>query len=981
MASRQGGIKPRKSTSKYANSPSSSTTSSTKQFHDALGDNLSSPASSARSKLQYGYSESLPLSSERSKENVTVTVRFRPLSPREIRQGEEIAWYADGETIVRNEHTPATAYAYDRVFGPTTTTRHVYDIAAHHVVGGAMEGVNGTIFAYGVTSSGKTHTMHGDQRSPGIIPLAVKDAFSIIQETPSREFLLRVSYLEIYNEVVNDLLNPAGQNLRIREDNQGTFVEGIKEEVVLSPAHALSLIAAGEEHRHVGSTNFNLLSSRSHTIFTLTIESSPCGENGDGGDVNLSQLNLIDLAGSESSKAETTGVRRKEGSYINKSLLTLGTVISKLTDARSAHVPYRDSKLTRLLQSSLSGHGRVSLICTVTPSSSNSEETHNTLKFAHRAKHIEIQTAQNKIIDEKSLIKKYQNEIRLLKEELEHLKSGIVVIPQIKDNTGGDDIFLLKQKLEDGQMKLQSRLEQEEEAKAALLSRIQRLTKLILVSTKSTPASRFSHRPNLRRRHSFGEEELAYLPHRKRDLILEDEDTELYVSLDGSVENNENALKEEKKTKKPGLLNWLKPRKRDSISGASDKSSGAKSMSTPSTPPTDNHLHNLPIESRHSHSLQTETRYSEFSSEARLDEEINNEDTFLQQECSLISIKTIDQIDLLREQQKILSEEIAIHLSALKRLSPEAASEREFINVEINRLNEQIELKNDEIKLLQDKIANPVDEVEKTRPVSELELEAQLNEKSFQLEVKSGDNRVLQEQLSEKINECEELQNTINSLKEQLSEINPVKNEKTTLLCEAQALEIEELKHKVSELTESNEQLESRNKKLAEDSSYAKGLASAAAVELKALSEEVAKLMNHNEKLSAELASHKNSPHQRSRPMGSTKNGHGRKDHITNNFRQKEVHSTNTQAELKRELALSKERELNYEAVLSEKDERELELQRTVEESKQREAYLENELANMWILVAKLKKGESEESSGGDERWNGILGKERNLYE
>jgi centromeric protein E len=115
------------------------------------------------------------------------------------------------------------------------------------VVNGAMEGVNGTVFAYGVTSSGKTHTMHGDQKSPGIIPLAIKDVFSIIQETPDREFLLRVSYLEIYNEVINDLLDPLGQNLRVREDGQqGTYVEGIKEEVVLSPAHALSLIAAGE---------------------------------------------------------------------------------------------------------------------------------------------------------------------------------------------------------------------------------------------------------------------------------------------------------------------------------------------------------------------------------------------------------------------------------------------------------------------------------------------------------------------------------------------------------------------------------------------------------------------------------------------------------------------------------------------------------------------------------------------------------------
>ncbi|GMP96850.1 hypothetical protein CsSME_00045321 [Camellia sinensis var. sinensis] len=365
MASRHGS-KSKKSSSRGVNTPSSSTTSSSKHFPETSIEGLSSPASSARSKPQYYYSETLPLdasasAADRSKENVTVTVRFRPLSPREIRQGEEISWYADGETVVRNEHNPSIAYAYDRVFGPTTTTRHVYDVASQHVVSGAMEGINGTIFAYGVTSSGKTHTMHGDQRSPGIIPLAVKDAFSIIQETPSREFLLRVSYLEIYNEVVNDLLNPAGQNLRIREDAQGTFVEGIKEEVVLSPAHALSLIAAGEEHRHVGSTNFNLLSSRSHTIFTLTIESSPCGDNCEGGAVNLSQLNLIDLAGSESSKAETTGVRRKEGSYINKSLLTLGTVISKLTDERATHIPYRDSKLTRLLQSSLSGHGRVSV--------------------------------------------------------------------------------------------------------------------------------------------------------------------------------------------------------------------------------------------------------------------------------------------------------------------------------------------------------------------------------------------------------------------------------------------------------------------------------------------------------------------------------------------------------------------------------------------------------------------------------------------
>ncbi|KAL0452935.1 UNVERIFIED_CONTAM: Kinesin-like protein KIN-7K, chloroplastic [Sesamum latifolium] len=148
MASRQG-LKSSKPSPKAVaavstNSPTSSTTSSSRQFLEPSIDGLSSPASSsARSKPQYSYSESVSLDVERSKENVTVTVRFRPLSPREIRQGEEIAWYADGDTIVRNEHNPSIAYAYDRVFGPTTTTRHVYDVAAQHVVNGAMEGING----------------------------------------------------------------------------------------------------------------------------------------------------------------------------------------------------------------------------------------------------------------------------------------------------------------------------------------------------------------------------------------------------------------------------------------------------------------------------------------------------------------------------------------------------------------------------------------------------------------------------------------------------------------------------------------------------------------------------------------------------------------------------------------------------------------------------------------------------------------------
>ncbi|KAK6793811.1 hypothetical protein RDI58_007264 [Solanum bulbocastanum] len=991
MATKQAS-KFQKLSSRIANSPTSSTTSSSKQFPEhSIDDGVSSPASSsARSKPQFYYSESVSVETERPKENVTVTVRFRPLSPREIRQGEEISWYADGETIVRNEHNPSLAYAYDRVFGPTTTTRHVYDVAAQHVIGGSMEGINGTIFAYGVTSSGKTHTMHGDQRSPGIIPLAVKDAFSIIQETPRREFLLRVSYLEIYNEVVNDLLNPAGQNLRIREDTQGTFVEGIKEEVVLSPAHALSLIAAGEEHRHVGSTNFNLLSSRSHTIFTLTIESSPCGEYSEGGAVTLSQLHLIDLAGSESSKAETTGVRRKEGSYINKSLLTLGTVISKLTDGKATHIPYRDSKLTRLLQSSLSGQGRVSLICTVTPSSSNSEETHNTLKFAHRAKHIEIQAAQNKIIDEKSLIKKYQNEIRHLKEELEQLKRGIATVPQMKDS--GEDLVLLKQKLEDGQVRLQSRLEQEEEAKEALLSRIQRLTKLILVSTKTSQSSRVPHRAGPRRRHSFGEEELAYLPHRRRDLILEDENVDLYVSVDGNVDTSDDTYKEEKKTRKNGLLNWFKPRRRDSgsvtLASTSDRSSGPKSTSTPSTPQAENHM-----ESRNSHSIPTEsTPSAEHLSDVRLDKEVP-EDNLLDPETPLTSMKTIDQIDLLREQQKILSSEAALQMSVLKRLSEEAthSPKKEQVQMEIRTLKDEIRMKNEQIASLEMQIAesiiSPSEKMENLEEtVSVAEFLAQLNEKSFELEVRAADNRIIQDQLNQKTHECENLQEAIVSLKKQLSDAldqrnrSPsvahsqrlsetksllvelraekesvvLKDAKEALFLQAQAREIEDLHKKVTELVEAKQQLELRNQKLAEESTYAKGLASAAAVELKALSEEVAKLMNHNEKLAAELAGQKSSSTQR-KPSVAMRNG--RRDPPPRRNEQNVL-----SAEMKRELALSRERELSYEAALVERDQKEAELQSKVEESKQREAYLENELANMWVQIAKLKKSQGVES-------------------
>ncbi|KAK1311328.1 Kinesin-like protein NACK2 [Acorus calamus] len=996
-------------------------------------------------------SSSTPTSSDRHeftkpKESVTVTVRFRPLSAREINKGDELAWYADGDYTVRNEFNAAIAYGFDRVFGPATTTRHVYDFAAQHVVSGAMQGINGTVFAYGVTSSGKTHTMHGEQKSPGIIPLAIKDVFGLIQEACDREFLLRVSYLEIYNEVINDLLDPAGQNLRIREDAQGTYVEGIKEEVVLSPAHALSLIASGEEHRHVGSNNFNLLSSRSHTIFSLTIESSPRGENQEE-DVTLSQLNLIDLAGSESSKTETTGLRRKEGSYINKSLLTLGTVIAKLTDNKATHIPYRDSKLTRLLQSSLSGHGRVSLICTVTPASSNSEETHNTLKFAHRSKHVEIKASQNKIMDEKSLIKKYQREILSLKQELQQLKHGMIENPCLVAS-GQDDLANLKLQLEAGQVKLQSRLEEEEQAKAALMGRIQRLTKLILVSTKNSIPSSNPGKGGHRRRHSFGEDELAYLPDRKREYIDDDAGSlDSEVSSEGRCDTiSDESIKFDKKNRKRGMLGWFKLRKPEGLSvlsaGTDSESSASGSPASCSRSSQQRHLASgIKDAQRKSISKRNEEHPQIVDS---FSERTQAGDLFgvTARGCRLPPTGTTitDQMDLLREQVKMLAGEIALCTSSLKRLSERASRNPEdsHIQEQMRKLKDEISEKKLQIRVLEKRMFGSIGAPQHSLNNAELsqalsKLASQLNEKTFELEIMAADNRVLQEQLQMKISENTEIQETVLLLRQQLSSILDKSSNNSTeaVGCEScrlrnhfvvsagekevldgssiemhingstsysaislpgrfpqqeckgckdnlslnsqvlmQGAEIENLKQEKVSLIEEKEGLVIHSQKLAEEALYAKELAAAAAVELKNLAEEVTKLSFQNAKLTGDLAAAKES--FLGRPNGSQRHApFDVKQDFSNNvildcLRRKEDEISTDK--LQKELMIRSQREASLEAALSVRDQRETELQKRIDEAKHREEDLENELANMWVLVAKMKKTGmpiEENTSGG----------------
>ncbi|KAI5068078.1 hypothetical protein GOP47_0016423 [Adiantum capillus-veneris] len=889
------------------------------------------------------------------KESVAVTIRFRPLSTREMQKGDEVAWFPDSDTIVRCEYNNQTAYAFDKVFGPVTTTRQVYDSAARLVVRGAMQGVNGTVFAYGVTSSGKTHTMHGDQKSPGIIPLAIKDVFSFIQDTPGREYLLRVSYLEIYNEVINDLLNPTRQNLRIREDAQGTYVEGVKEEVVLSPAHALSLIAAGEEHRHVGSNNFNLFSSRSHTIFTLTIESSSHTPDVDDDDVTLSLLNLIDLAGSESSKTETTGIRRKEGSYINKSLLTLGTVIAKLSDGKPAHVPFRDSKLTRLLQSSLSGQGRVSLICTITPASSYFEETHNTLKFAHRAKHVEIHTSSNKIMDEKSLIKKYQKEIVSLKEELDLLKRDMIDKGQVLSvGDGQEDILNLRQQLEAGQVKMQSRLEEEEQAKSALLGRIQRLTKLILVSSKSSVPNPVPEvQPRHRRRYSFGEEERS---ERLENLMGS---SAVSLQLDRSQSSSSGSVLSMDKSL--DTLSEMKGQKKPMCSRVKDHS----------------------VVKNASQGTQAGELFS-----ATGRRPVPTGETMA------------DQLDLLREQIKMLAGEVAFRSSSLKRMLEQAAGNPDDSNlqVQIQKVKDEIQEKKSRIAVLEKRIVGAGEAAFHNANPSEMsqnvmKLMNQLNELTFELEIKSADNRVLQEQLQVKIAENNELQEVTRCLREQLAAMTMERSQRKTKsyvssckegeLIEleqsegwssslglpvelkhmdgsldddmfelrsngpkggiikvvvdsslqsqviSQATEIEKLKQENMELMEEKAGLQIHAQKLTDEAVYARQLASAAAVELRNLAEEVTKLSYQNAKLQKGLTAVQD--------LACTR-----------------VLTKPAVSDLQREFHARSEREAGLEAALADKENMEVRLQWKLEEAKQKEAELENDLAGMWMLISKL---------------------------
>jgi centromeric protein E len=335
-----------------------------------------------------------------------------------------------------------TFFSFDKAFGEASSTLDVYNDTAKGIVASVTEGMNGTVFAYGQTSSGKTFTMTGSEASvaaehPGIVHMATADIFQYMSEDDTRDFLLRVSFIEIYNEETRDLLNESAA-LTIREDpKRGVYVDA-KERIVTSFDQLLGVLEEGEKVRHVGSTSMNERSSRSHTIFRITLESRVKkveGEEsvGDKDIVRVSTLNLVDLAGSESVRLTgASGERQKEGGKINQSLLTLSRVICSLGEAAGSngyvHVNYRDSKLTRILQPNLSGNSRIAVICCATPSELYLEETRSTLQFASRAKLVKTRAVVNEVLDDRAVIKKLQKELseaRLLaggKKAIQHLR-------------------------------------------------------------------------------------------------------------------------------------------------------------------------------------------------------------------------------------------------------------------------------------------------------------------------------------------------------------------------------------------------------------------------------------------------------------------------------------------------------------------------------------------------------------------------------
>ena len=322
-------------------------------------------------------------------------------------------------------------FTFDQVFDLDSNQIDVYTLTAKPAVQSVLEGYNSTIFAYGQTGTGKTYTMEGftfNQNDPnrGIIQRTIEDIFNYIMTTSSEntKFIIRASYLQIYNEFISDLLKPEKKNLQIREDKKkGIYVDLLSEWAVRNPVDLYALLKRGTSYRTTSATNMNDVSSRSHAVFVITVEQMTTETiNGQTHtQIKVGKLNLVDLAGSERVRVTgATGQQLEESKKINKSLSCLGNVINALTDQKNRiHIPYRDSKLTRLLEDSLGGNCKTTMIAMISPAHDAFNESLSTLYFAQRAKKIQNRPIVNEDLNNRALIRQYETELKNLRNELE----------------------------------------------------------------------------------------------------------------------------------------------------------------------------------------------------------------------------------------------------------------------------------------------------------------------------------------------------------------------------------------------------------------------------------------------------------------------------------------------------------------------------------------------------------------------------------
>ncbi|XP_065183133.1 kinesin-II 85 kDa subunit-like [Sycon ciliatum] len=366
--------------------------------------------------------------------NVQVAIRCRPFNDAEKAQGSTRVIKMSGQKVTIHNPAPGGSgqhkdkeFFYDYCYFWDAKTDAIYDSLGAPLLNKALDGYNATIFAYGQTGSGKTYGMSGTPAEPGIIPTMNSQLFERIESSPPNvEFLVTVSYLEIYQEVVYDLLNPHGKDMKIRQHPKlGVYVDGLAELVVRSSEDIARLQEQGNRVRRMASTEMNKTSSRSHSVFTVVVQQKETDLDDGQSRGHRAKINLVDLAGSErADRTKAEGQTLKEGAFINKSLAALGNVINALAmPKKGAHIPYRDSKLTRILQESLGGNCLTVMLAMVSPADVNFSETVSTLEFANRAKNIQNKSHKNE--DENAtLIRSLREEIAALRNKLQSADAG-----------------------------------------------------------------------------------------------------------------------------------------------------------------------------------------------------------------------------------------------------------------------------------------------------------------------------------------------------------------------------------------------------------------------------------------------------------------------------------------------------------------------------------------------------------------------------